>query len=568
MNLLNRIMSYDKTRLNQENCNCDKCVSTDIVTSENQIVEYPKLSEEEIEQIINERYSDKDDKTKTFIRKALRKHGDRYDYSNVEYIKNHEKVKIICKIEEHKLFLQTPHNHLRGSGCPKCRYIKSSNKRRMSIDEFIKRAKKIHGDKYNYSKTKYIDSKTEVIITCSIHGDFQQTPNSHLNGNGCPMCSGNKKLTTEEFIEKSNEIHGKGTYDYSKVNYINYEVKVIIICKKHGEFKQTPRDHLCHHGCPNCAKEYISQCNKLTLKEFIKRAKEIHGCEYDYSKVEYVDSKTKITIICPIHGEFEQIPSHHLQGGGCSACRKNKKLTTELFIKQAKKIHKEINYDYSKVEYINAHTKVEIICPIKNHGSYMQTPANHLKGQGCPICKGGINSTTENFIEKANKKHGIGTYNYSKVKYTNAYTKVEIICPKHGNYWQIPNVHLQGCGCPKCNKNKGEDDIRNFLTKKGIEFEEQKSFEGCKYKKPLRFDFYLPKYNLCIESDGEPHFQKINWNGKWTDEEMEEKLKLNQHRDNIKNEYCKNNGITLLRVNNLKAVDELIEYFKLMNLTF
>ena len=142
MNSLIRIMSYDKTKINQENCNCEECVSVKTVKSENQTVEYPKLSEKEIEQMISERYSDKDDKTKTFIRKALRKHGDRYDYSNVEYIKNHEKVKIICKIEEHKLFLQTPHDHLRGSGCPKCRYIKSSNKRRMSIDEFIKRAKK------------------------------------------------------------------------------------------------------------------------------------------------------------------------------------------------------------------------------------------------------------------------------------------------------------------------------------------------------------------------------------------------------------------------------------------
>lgn len=118
-----------------------------------------------------------------------------------------------------------------------------------------------------------------------------------------------------------------------------------------------------------------------------------------------------------------------------------------------------------------------------------------------------------------------------------------------------------GEGCPRCNKNKGEESVRRFLTEKGIEFEEQKTFDGCEYKRPLKFDFYLPKYNLCIESDGNVHSDKINWNGKLTNEQMEEKLKLNQHRDNIKNEYCKNNGIGLLRVNNRKAYEELTNYF-------
>ena len=116
MNLLNRIMSYDKTKLNQENCNCEECVSSETVKLENQIVEYPKLSEDEIEQIINERYSDKDDKTKTFIRKALRKHGDRYDYSNVVYVKAKIDVEIICRVEGHKPFPMTPTHHLSGHG--------------------------------------------------------------------------------------------------------------------------------------------------------------------------------------------------------------------------------------------------------------------------------------------------------------------------------------------------------------------------------------------------------------------------------------------------------------------
>jgi very-short-patch-repair endonuclease len=169
---------------------------------------------------------------------------------------------------------------------------------------------------------------------------------------------------------------------------------------------------------------------------------------------------------------------------------------------------------------------------------------------------------TKTFIRKALRKHG-DRYDYSDVVYIKSDEKVEIICRVEGHkpFPQTPLHHLNGEGCQRCKKNKGEESVRRFLTEKGIEFEEQKTFEGCEYKRQLKFDFYLPKYNLCIESDGNVHSDKINWNGKLTNEQMEEKLKLNQHRDNIKNEYCKNNEIGLLRVNNRKAYEELTNYF-------
>ena len=223
-------------------------------------------------------------------------------------------------------------------------------------------------------------------------------------------------------------------------------------------------------------------------------------------------------------------------------------------------------YDYSKVNYINASTEVIIICP--KHTEFTQTPRNHLQGHGCPICRyikstRKQTSTTEEFIEKSNKVHGKGTYDYSKVNYINSYTDVIIICQKHGEFTQKPHDHLNGRGCSKCNNNQGEMIVRNFLTKYEIEFEEQKTFKGCKYKQLLKFDFYLPQYNLCIESDGSPHFRKINWNGKYTDEEMEKELRLNQLRDQIKNNYCKENGIGLLRLNDIKTFEEkLTEYFQ------
>lgn len=170
-----------------------------------------------------------------------------YDYSLVEYSNAVEKVKIICPI--HGLFLQSPNSHLSGVGCPKCGKIKSDDSKR--IVNFVDRAKKIHLDKYDYSKTNYKNIETKVIITCKEHGDFTQKPYHHLKGSGCPYCSKNRKLDTKLFIEKSNLIH-HNTYDYSKVDYINIKLKVKIICSKHGEFLQSAGKHLMGRGCPYC----------------------------------------------------------------------------------------------------------------------------------------------------------------------------------------------------------------------------------------------------------------------------------------------------------------------------
>ena len=148
MSVLNQIMFYDKNKnVEKEVCDCEECTN---VKLENQVVEYPSLTEEEIEQIIKERYEYKDDKTKKFIRKALRKHADRYDYSNVVYVRTDEKVEIICRVEGHKPFPQTPDKHLSGHGCLTCQYIKISEKLRMTKEEFIEKAREIHGDKYDY----------------------------------------------------------------------------------------------------------------------------------------------------------------------------------------------------------------------------------------------------------------------------------------------------------------------------------------------------------------------------------------------------------------------------------
>ena len=189
MNSLTRIMSYDKTKIkNQENCNCEECVSVENAELKNQTVEYPKLSEEEIEQIINERYFNKDEKTKTFIRKALIKHGNRYDYSNVIWINGDDRIEIICRIEGHSGFWQRRHHHLNGSGCPKC-----GGTKRLTLKEFVEQGNIVHGEgRYDYSEVVYKNNKTKVCIICHNHDKpfrFMQKPNDHLNGNGCPKCA-------------------------------------------------------------------------------------------------------------------------------------------------------------------------------------------------------------------------------------------------------------------------------------------------------------------------------------------------------------------------------------------
>lgn len=383
MNLLNRVMSYDKTKVNQESCNCEECVGITDVSEKKEIIG-------------NFRYAD------DFLRKI-------------------ENYQMICKEKEFLTILNL-------------KYWYKDKKTKT----FIWKALFIHGDKYDYYETLYINNKTKVKIGCRVKGHdvFTQRTNDHIYGHGCSKCKGCGKLTLEEFIKEANKVHGEGRYDYSEVVYKNNKTKVCIICHNHEEpfrFMQKPNDHIQGHGCPKCARKLRSETQRMSLEEFIERARKIHGDKYDYSKVIYINKNTKVIIICPIHGKFKQ----------------------------------------------------------------------------------------------------------------------------------SPDKHLNGCGCQKCNKNKGEEAIRKFLNEKEIEFEEQKKFKGCKYKQLLKFDFYIPKYNLCIESDGNIHFEKINWTGKMTDEEMEENLKSNQLRDQIKNDYCKNNKINLLRIRYDENIEEkLTEYFK------
>jgi len=220
------------------------------------------------------------------------------------------------------------------------------------------------------------------------------------------------------------------------------------------------------------------------------------------------------------------------------------KLTTEEFIQKAIVIHGN-KYNYSKVDYKKSSEKVKIICPI--HGEFEQRPNNHLQGKICNIC-GNVYQDKNIFIFKASQIHN-NFYDYSLVEYKNCRTKIKIICPIHGEFEQRPNDHLnQKSGCPICNFSKGELQIKNWLQERDIRFETQKRFSDCKFKKPLPFDFYLPDHNICIEFDGRQHFYPESFSSDRSKETKLENLKIIQHRDSIKNNYCNLNNINLIRL--------------------
>ncbi len=285
------------------------------------------------------------------------------------------------------------------------------------------------------------------------------------------------------------------------------------------------------------------------FQNFLNKANRIHNNFYTYDKVNYTNARTKVIITCPIHGDFEQLPYNHLIGKGCNKCsidRNKNSFTKSLssFINQSNEVHNNL-YDYSKVNYVNDGTKVDIICP--KHGIFSQTPNKHLSGQGCPFCRTSRTKSTnikkysQLFPIKSNKIHN-NFYDYSKTNYIDAKTPVDIICPKHGIFNQIPSNHLEGHGCPKCNRSKGEIIIENFLIKNNIIYESQKKFNDCVNKNKLSFDFWITDKNILIEFDGEQHFKPIGFQGGY------KKLEYTKKCDKIKDEYCLKQNIRLLRI--------------------
>jgi very-short-patch-repair endonuclease len=242
-------------------------------------------------------------KTELFIAKAKKIHGDRYHYSNVNYVNAKTYITIICR--EHGAFIQTPSNHLSNYNCQKC-----ANNFKLTTELFINKANVIHNNLYDYSKVNYINADTPITIICNEHGEFQQIPDFHINRKcGCPKCSNNVKLNLIEFIEKANKIHND-KYDYSKVNYTNNKNNIVIICNQHGEFIQQPYVHLLSHGCPSCINktEFKLYTSLKDLYPTIKRQYKVDWCKNKlYLPFDFVIEELKIIIELDGEQHFKQI---------------------------------------------------------------------------------------------------------------------------------------------------------------------------------------------------------------------------------------------------------------------
>ena len=205
--------------------------------------------------------------------------------------------------------------------------------KKLTIEDFVQRSKLKHGDKYIYDHSIYNNSKTNIRMFCNKerHGFFEQLPQAHMKGQGCPSCcNDSKRKGKDKFTEESNEVHNF-KYDYSKVLYINDHTPVIIICNvgEHGEFLQLPCNHSRGRGCQKCGGNY-----RKNTDDFITDAKEIHNNMYDYSLVNYINSSTNVDIICNIHKvTFQQTPSNHLKGEGCPSCHRKSETRIWMFLK-------------------------------------------------------------------------------------------------------------------------------------------------------------------------------------------------------------------------------------------
>ena len=514
-----------------------------------------------------EKESLREKRQEEFIQKSKNKFGDTFDYSKVFYKDSSTKV-ILIKKETGEEFSIFPYKHLsleKGFSETKKGSKEKSLSRR--AENFIFKFKEKFGDTYDLTKVNFINYNTPIIIGCPIHGWVKVYPGNVLNNSkkyACPICAiehnqdDRVKRQGEKFFKDMEEKFGDN-FDFSQSVYKGRNKDITFICKIHGKQTTTPDQLISSEfGCPVCGRE----SRKTSLEEFVKRAKEIHGDKYDYSEVEYINSGTSVKIFCKTHQEFFwQTPSTHiLQKSGCPKCANCYSMTPE-----ERKNLLEITYgdkfDFSLVDFnlvINEKVKFKIKC--KSCGQVLEKSFSRIdfsKEMFCPYCETHQKRTTESFIEELKQIWG-DKYIYDNVVYVDAFTPVEILCREHGSFWKTPNRILEQKDspeiCPRCLLSIGESIIEDFLTEKCFKHIPQKKYKDLfrtfskalnktfKHKNPLKFDFYLPDYNLCIEYQGEQHTKVVDyWGGNLTFLDMQE-------RDQMKRDYCKYNKISLLEI--------------------
>lgn len=486
--------------------------------------------------------------------------------------------------------------------------------RLMSTQEFFKRSKAIHGDKYDYLVSSFIGWKKPIDIICKKH-DYKFTlimAQAHLgvSKQGCPICSAEKiaqynaerskvaeerrrkkreekaklpkkrkpfkrkpfvlseqqkleyrRQAQERFLGKAKAKYGD-TYDYSLVEYQGREIPVKIICKTHGAFPISPRTFLqgSHnrppHGCPKC--DGLKEQKKITQDDFLQTVREKHGGKWDLSTVQYRNKHQILGLSCPnCKDNFETTTEKLMDGFGCPRCEGRIK-DLRYFVEEAKKVHGD-EYNYSEC-YLSHNKSGEIVLNnirCKHHGLYSTRADVHIRQKcKCPKCnvppdKIPLEERRDAYIRRAIERHGEGRFDYSQVDYHRKRDKVKIRCVIH-DYWFYQSLEEHSKkrsmgGCPLCSETTGEREVRLYLEKKHIDYTTQKIIENIRPQELklqyLRVDFYLEKYRLFIEYNGEQHYKDCGWY-----KNSKRNLEMQQLRDEVLREYCQKFDFNLLEI--------------------
>lgn len=272
------------------------------------------------------------------------------------------------------------------------------SRKKITKEEFIRRATLLHGDRYDYSNVLIEPAVNKIEIFCkSCNEFFTQDLYQHLYKNGCPKCSlreksSRRRWTNEQFIEKATGVHGN-RYDYSKTEYKSYGIKVAIVCEKHGEFLQRPSNHLSGSGCPNC----FNETNTYNQELFIRKANAVHNGFYSYECVDYRGAHKSVEITCPKHGKFRQIATTHLAGCGCPTCKLSKgELRVERFLKENGLFYKR-QYRFKDCKYkytlpfdfavFEDEEKTKLRCLIEFDGRHHFEPFKKFKMSNADLIK-------------------------------------------------------------------------------------------------------------------------------------------------------------------------------------
>jgi hypothetical protein len=376
------------------------------------------------------------DDTIKYFRKI---HGDRYDYSLVNYTGNLNLVDIICS--KHGVFKQSPKKHKIGHGCHKC-----NTQRKRTEEEAITEFKLKHGEKYDYSDLEYKNGSSKIKIGCPLHGWFYQTASEHKYGYGCAKCANYEKSPSrEEWLNACIEMHNN-YYDYSLSKYETLSRSVKIICPKHGIFTQNAGNHRDGRGCKKCGddRKSLKYQQLFTTESYIEKLKEKHGDKYEYSKVNYVTAKYPITLTCPTHGDFTRFPQNLLKGGGCEKCLDN--IRVEKALMKVKKHFKRNNFELIIDESKFKGFSNDIFLTCSKHGEFVRFLDMNIFVLNHPCLKCGMKiSKLEQRVSETLDDLGISHIQHTRYKdETGKMYEIDILIPNLGVGFEINGLRFHG----------------------------------------------------------------------------------------------------------------------------